>query len=130
MRERKNATCAICGKGYEMCYSCRKNDPSSLWKIHCDTPEHYKIFQVVNGYTAGVYDIDEAAKKFENINLSDLEELRPNIKKIIKEILDSKKKDDVVDIDDSNKEDSDDEEAVVEEEPKETSSKRTRRRKQ
>lgn len=89
MSDKNNATCAICGKGYVMCYSCSKKDSSMMWKIHCDTPEHYKVFQVINGYTTGVYDTDEAAKKLHNIDLSDMSCFRDNIKDIINKILDT-----------------------------------------
>ena len=86
MSGKKYFECAICGKKYEACYSCGRKDPSLSWKNLCDTAEHYKIFQIVNGYTAGVYTKEEAAKKLRNVNLSDLNSLRDNIKAIIKSI--------------------------------------------
>lgn len=86
MSGKKYFECAICGKKYEACYSCGRKDPSLSWKNLCDTAEHYKIFQIVNGYTAGVYTKEEAAKKLKNVNLSDLNSLRDNIKAIIKSI--------------------------------------------
>lgn len=86
MSGKKYFECAICGKKYEACYSCSRKDPSQSWKNLCDTVEHYKIFQVVNGYTAGVYTKEEAAEKLKNVNLSDLDSLRDNIKEIIKDI--------------------------------------------
>lgn len=86
MANKNNATCAICGKGYKMCLSCDKGDVSKHWKIHCDTPEHYKIFQVIHGYTCGVYTKDEAAAKLSHIDLSDFDELRDSIKKTLNEI--------------------------------------------
>lgn len=86
MQDKNNAECAICGKGYKLCYSCEKKDAAALWKLHCDTPEHYKIFQIVNGYTTGVYNKDEASERLGNVDLSDLDSLRDNIKTIILEI--------------------------------------------
>lgn len=86
MANHNNATCAICGKGYKMCLSCDKGDVSKHWKIHCDTPEHYKIFQVIHGYTCGVYTKAEAAEKLSHIDLSDFDELRDNIKQTLNEI--------------------------------------------
>lgn len=91
MSGKKYFECAICGTKYEACYSCNRKDPSLSWKNVCDTAEHYKIFQVVNGYTAGMYTKEEAAKKLKNVNLSDLESLRDNIKTIIKKILEAVK---------------------------------------
>ena len=86
MSNKNNATCAICGKGYKMCMSCDKNKPGMVWKLHCDCPEHYKIFQVIHGYTSGKYTNAEAAKKLERIDLSDFDELRDNIQEIIMQI--------------------------------------------
>ena len=80
-----NATCAICGKPYHMCYSCKGNQ-NAVWKRHCDTAEHYKIYQLVHGYTTGLYTDAEAAAKLKNIDVSDIDELRPHIRDIIKKI--------------------------------------------
>jgi len=80
-----NATCAICGKPYHMCYSCKGNQ-NAVWKRHCDTAEHYKIYQLVHGYTTGLYTDAEAAAKLKNIDVSDVDELRPHIRDIIKKI--------------------------------------------
>ena len=85
-KKKYNATCAICGKPYHMCYSCKKNDKTLVWKRFCCCPEHYKIYQLVHGYTTGLYTGAEANKKLANIDLSDLDELRPNIKEIVKKI--------------------------------------------
>lgn len=92
-----NAKCAICGTPYHMCMSCSK-DKGLVWKRFCDTPEHYKIYQVVHGYTTSLYTKTEAAKKLNNIDLSDIDKLRENIHNILNEIMsDDKKTDDVVD---------------------------------
>jgi hypothetical protein len=57
------------------------------WKIHTDTIEHYKVYQVVHGLSTGVYTNDDARNKLKNIDLSDLNDFRPHITKIIKNIL-------------------------------------------
>lgn len=94
---KSNAKCAICGTPYYMCMSCGK-DKGLVWKRFCDTSEHYKIYQVIHGYTTGLYTKTEAAKKLKNINLSDIGKLRENIRNILNEIMsDNKKTDDVVD---------------------------------
>lgn len=77
-----NAKCAICGTSYHMCMSCGK-DKGLVWKRFCETPEHYKIYQVVHGYTTGLYTKAEADKKLRNIDTSDIDELRPNIREIL-----------------------------------------------
>lgn len=86
-----NATCAICGKPYRMCYSCKKNDRSLVWKRFCDTPEHYKIYQLVHGYTTGLYTKSEAKRKLKNIDTSDIDELRSHIRDILMDIMGSDK---------------------------------------
>ena len=87
MAEKINATCSICGKGYHKCLSCQDKMAATPWKMYTDTPEHYKIYQVINGLSIGVYTKEEAKAKLQNIDLSDLNELRDNIKKIIKDVM-------------------------------------------
>ena len=87
MAEKNNATCSICGRSYHACLSCRDSIQLAPWKIHTDTAEHYKIFQIIRGFSTGVYDKSEARDKLKNVDLSDLNELRPNIKNIIKDIM-------------------------------------------
>ena len=85
MANKTNATCSICGNEYYMCLSC--HDKINSWKIYTDTAEHYKVFQVVRGFSNNVYTKDEAREKLKNINLVDLESFRPHIKEIVKNIL-------------------------------------------
>lgn len=92
MAEKNNATCTICGKGYRRCLSCKSQMQAAPWKIYADTPEHYKIFQVIQGFDTGVYSKEEAKERLQNIDLSDLDELRDHIKRIIKDILKEDKK--------------------------------------
>lgn len=87
MAEKNNATCSICGKAYHKCLSCRDEIQAKPWKTYTDTPECYKVFQVVRGYSIGVYDVFGAYDKFQNIDLSELEDFRDNIKEVIKSIL-------------------------------------------
>lgn len=94
-KKKYNATCAICGKPYNMCYSCDKKNAQLVWKRFCDTPEHYKIYQVVHGYTTGLYTKAEADKKLKNIDTSDIDKLRPNIREILMDII----SEDVVNVD-------------------------------
>lgn len=87
MAEKNNATCAICGKGYHMCISCRDEMQAKPWQAHTDTPEHYKVFQVVRGYNTGVYTKREAKAKLRMIDLSDLDGFRDNIRNIVEDIM-------------------------------------------
>lgn len=87
MAEKNNATCSICGKDYHLCLSCKDTISMSPWKIHTDTAEHYKVFQVIRGYSTGVYTKDEFKDRLKNVDLSDLNSFRPHIKKIIEDVL-------------------------------------------
>lgn len=60
------------------------------WKMYTDSSEHYKVFQAVRGYNTGVYTKDEFKSKLENIDLSDLESYKENIKVLIKDVLKDK----------------------------------------
>ena len=91
-KKKYNATCAICGKPYNMCYSCDKKNPQLVWKRFCCCPEHYKIYQLVHGYTAGLYTKSEAKRKLKNIDTSDIDELRPHIREILVGIMGNDKK--------------------------------------
>lgn len=85
--EKNNATCSICGKGYYMCLSCKSLANLHPWQIHTDTSEHYKIYQIIHGYSTGVYTKDEAKDRLQMVDLSDLDNLRDNIKDAIKDIM-------------------------------------------
>lgn len=92
MAEKNNATCSICGKDYHKCMSCKGKVSAEPWKMYCCSSEHYKIFQVIRGFNTGVYTKDEAKDRLKNLNLSDLNKLRDNIKKIVKEVMKEDKK--------------------------------------
>lgn len=87
MAERYNSTCSICGKPYYVCMSCKDSMQLHPYKSFTDTAEHYKVFQVVRGFSTGVYGKDEFKSKLKNVDLSDLEDYRPHIKDLIKDAL-------------------------------------------
>lgn len=87
MTEKNNATCSICGKGYYMCLSCKDMMNLNPWKKHTDTSEHYKIYQILHGYSTGVYNKEEAKSKLQKVDLSDFDSLRDNIKCLINTIM-------------------------------------------
>lgn len=87
MPEKNNATCSICGNGYHVCYSCKDSMQLQPWKIHCCSADCYKTYQVVRGFSTGVYTKDEFKSKLKNINLSNLDNYREHIKALIKNAL-------------------------------------------
>lgn len=91
MSEKINAYCTICGNGYHMCLSCKDKIRMSPWKMYTDSAEHYKIHQIIHGLSTKVYTEDEVKSKLKNVDLSDLDTFKPNIKMIIKGILEKDK---------------------------------------
>lgn len=94
MKEKANSKCAICGKDYYVCVSCKDFINLHPWKYHTDTAEHYKIFQILLGETNGIYTTAEAKKKLQNVDLSDKDSLRDSVRKNIDRIM-SYKEDEV-----------------------------------
>lgn len=87
MNKELNAVCAICGNKYHMCITCKSMMELNPWKIHTDTSEHYKIYQILHGYSVGVYNKEEAKLKLKMVDLSDFDNLRDNIKDLINVIM-------------------------------------------
>lgn len=91
MTEKNNATCSICGSEYYVCLACKDKMKLHPYKIHCCSPSHFQVFQVVRGFSTGVYDKDEFKSKLLNIDLGDLENYREHIKTLIKDALKEEK---------------------------------------
>ena len=85
-----NATCSICGKGYHLCLSCRDSIQLAPYKVHCCSADCYKVFQVIRGFSTGVYTEEEFKSKLKNVDLSNLENYREHIKALIKNALKEK----------------------------------------
>ena len=82
-----NAVCSICGKAYHLCLSCSDAMKLHPWKIYTDSQNCFQVFQVIRGFSTGVYTKDEAREKLQNVDLRDIDSFRPHIKKIVKDIL-------------------------------------------
>lgn len=95
MNKELNATCAICGSRYHMCITCKSIMELNPWKIHTDTSEHYKIYQILHGYSVGIYNKKEAKLKLKMVDLSDFDSLRDNIKDLINIIMAEDEEDNV-----------------------------------
>lgn len=87
MAEKNNAVCRICGKEYHVCLSCSDAMKLHPWKIYTDSQSCFQVFQVVRGFSTGVYTKDEAREKLQNVDLKNVDSFRPHIKKIVKDIL-------------------------------------------
>lgn len=87
MTHKPNATCAICGKEYYKCMSCKSIADLNPWQNHTDTSEHYKVYQIIHGRSIGVLNDSETRERLQNVDLSDLHEFRPHIKDIIDRVM-------------------------------------------
>ena len=85
-----NATCSICGNGYHLCLSCRDAIQLAPYKVHCCSADCYKVFQVIRGFSTGVYTEEEFKSKLKNLDLNNLENYREHIKALIKNALKEK----------------------------------------
>ena len=94
--ENNNATCSICGNGYQLCLSCKDKMRLHPWKVYCCSADCYKTSQVVRGFSTGVYTKDEFKSKLQNIDLSNLENYKEHIKALIKGAI---KEDEIVEVD-------------------------------
>lgn len=91
MNEQNNTTCAICGKGYYLCLSCKQSKTLTPWKLHTDTSEHFKIYQILHGHSTGIYNDKESYERLSNVDLSGLENFEPSVKNHINRIFDMNK---------------------------------------
>ena len=82
-----NAHCSICNEGYHICNTCKNEKKFKPWRTVTDTIEHYKIYMAIHGYTI-TKNKDIAKAELQNCDLSDLETFKPEIKSVIKEIMD------------------------------------------
>ena len=96
MAGKNNATCKICGIPYYMCLSCKEFRQLYPYKLHTDTAEHFKIYQILQGYSTKVYTKDDAKARLQNVDLSDIDTfkdyVRDNIQDILKEDIKIKSK--------------------------------------
>jgi hypothetical protein len=57
------------------------------YKFYTDTSEHYKIHQIIRGYSNKILSQNEAKEKLGKVDLSDIDSYKANIKKVLSEIL-------------------------------------------
>ena len=93
MAEKNNAYCSICGNPYYLCMSCKDKVSLHPWKMYCCSVDCYKTFQVVRGFSTGMYNKDEFKSRLKNIDLSNLDNYKEHIKTLIKDAL---KEDEVI----------------------------------
>lgn len=83
-----NAYCKICGQGYHVCNSCQNQKVFKPWKSIVDSIEHYKIYLAIHRYTISK-NKELAKEELQKCNLTGLESFNPEIKSVIKEIMET-----------------------------------------
>ena len=88
MAEKLNGTCAICGKKYEVCVTCRSIVSFRPWRTVTDTMECFKIYDIIHDYSLGKITKEEARKRLKLRTIP--EELQDHIRLVIDEIMNDK----------------------------------------
>jgi predicted sugar kinase len=88
----ENATCIVCGKKYHLCIACERSKATwQPWKMIADTENCYNIYNVINDYKFNKISKDEARNLLKELDLNELNSFKESSKKVIKEILATKK---------------------------------------
>ena len=91
-KNKNNATCVTCGKGYHLCMACERSKSTwKRWKMIADSENCYKIYQIVNDYSFNKISQSEARDLLKVLDLRYLDTFRDNIKEKIKEIMKTKR---------------------------------------
>lgn len=87
MATRFTRTCIVCGKEYEYCNGCSRFDHVETWHNIYHDENCRKIFNIASNYHAGKLSREEAAKAFSECDLSNKQDFKPSINKLIDELL-------------------------------------------
>ena len=86
MQEKTNAKCAVCGKPYYVCMSCKDKMAVKPYKVHTDTAEHYKVFEILRAFNIGAITKEDAKRKLSKVDLSDKDDFRECTKELLERI--------------------------------------------
>lgn len=86
-----NAYCKICGVGYHICNTCKTQKTFKAWRSITDTIDHFLIYSAIHGYTVSK-DKEVAKTELEKCDLTDMENFKPEIKSVIKEVMQTSSK--------------------------------------
>ncbi len=83
---RGDRKCVVCGKKYNFCPICGKNDPYETWKyIYC-SEDCRQLFNTVSDWKAQKLNATTAKIKLDSINIPPLKNLHSSIRKNIDDI--------------------------------------------
>lgn len=80
-------TCIVCGKEYEYCNKCSSYSNVEAWHNIYHDENCRKIFNMATNYHAGIIGADEAKKELMECDLSNKENFKPSIARLIDELL-------------------------------------------
>lgn len=83
-----NAWCSICGTGYHVCNSCHDQKSFTPWRVVTDSMAHYMIYTIIHEYTK-TKNKELAASELSFCDLSEYTQFKPEIRRIIDDILSS-----------------------------------------
>lgn len=84
MSKELNATCAICGKKYHVCNTCKSVKTLKPWRTIADTIECYKIYMIIHDYVNENIPKEKAKNMLDGCTIPS--ELQEHIKTVIDEI--------------------------------------------
>lgn len=91
-QDKHNSKCAICGNSYYLCMSCKDKMKLAPYKVHTDTAEHYKIFEILRAFNLGIINKKKALKMLNNVDLTDIYTFKEEVKSQLDKILDGANK--------------------------------------
>lgn len=89
MNEKLNHTCIICGTKYHACDTCATISRITPWKRIVDTPNHYKIYLILNDYNYGIIKKQEAKRQLAQCDLINYKTFNKDVVAVIDTILES-----------------------------------------
>lgn len=85
----QNKECILCGTKFKYCPSCNQKSPADAWKNIFDDANCRTIFNLCCDFAQKAVDIKTAKEILSGCDLSKKESFRPDMKKILDEILSS-----------------------------------------
>lgn len=85
--ERKTRTCAVCGKSYKFCNSCREDREKPLWYFSFCSEPCKNIYEITSKFEDGRLDVKTAKEQLKKYDLSKLDNFGASYKKSINKIM-------------------------------------------
>ena len=91
MAQEPNATCAVCGKPYVICRTCKEITQFKPWRTVADTVNCYQIFAALSKYNSN-HNKQEAQEALSRVSLEGRNTFVPAVQKLLDEILGDSKR--------------------------------------